>query len=977
MPANSAGDALIQSSNNSLPAGHGRGSSSNTSAPFAQEGTTLASLGLKASNDDIATEARGFHTNNVLGEYISARSLRSMGSGLPPTPPSQNGEFDEPLMSPAMLSEVYPDALSSPRMQVSTPVQLTGPPTPDTTPPSTRDRLRVPSKGLYHFPSLSQADSFVTARETLPSRSSNRSQSYQSVTPGEPSLQSSRLHFSSTPDNTDAKKPDDKRDPTTPPRKEVSQYVETSPSPRSRTSYQSSTGDLTNNVHSMKKPESTRMNGHLTPEAAHTSAHSRNSSIISTNKSDVSPGRKPRHRRRPDGHSSSDHSKDSLQQQEDHNPNSSHDALYAHLRDEKSKRLSGHSYTSTVVEAIVYTSPQKPHRALRHAGKNLALRGDGDDLQQARRNFSDMTETHEHRLRHRKSPLPGRAFGMGHLHDADEKPRAVSTPEALRKQSSNTLAPSQESSPKIVVRTLSKPAKRLTPPDWPLRITNDSSARSEQSEDAKSVNSVRQKGIRPGRPVELTDDEDEPVERDDSSPDMHFPRMGWRRGIVDDELLSPPLKPPTSFSMPRTRNDSLDVDESKLLPFRSHSGSDAGVNRGSTDGSRRGSLDPRMDHAHARHHSSAHTPMSEHSAWSDRTHTAEVNQARAISIFPHHNESLLLVQHPKSTPNRPLPLPSLAEPPSPTTSIPKFEAFLDTGTPAASTPSLTQHHSPLTNPRTAPLPPVIQFIPATPLSEADRQLTSSPGMDSPFSMNSTAPLPVRRASLRERARAQSVALVDAILLRGNSVRSTRRRRRNTVAEERPGYLDPFWRPRGFWEGFDSDDEEEGEGGYEPLPRGGDERDVGVGEEKEGAGMGKGEGDKGVGVWPRKMSVRRSRARMGNGNGNGNGFGVAGGRKRGLSLPLSLPLPLRLGGGRSWVPGQEGTVALGVRKRRSEKALRTGTVLARGKFGVVGTKVRGLREWSGRVREGREERAREKRRERIRGSIGEMWVQEGR
>ncbi|KAF4552759.1 Hypothetical protein D9617_9g025500 [Elsinoe fawcettii] len=928
MPATPAGDALVQSPANFVPAGHGAGSSRvNANGTLAQE-DTLASLGLKLSREEIVGSRRG------LDEHISAQSLRSIRSGLPPTPPSQNGEgFDEPLLSPSMLSEVYQDALSSPRMQVSTPVQLTGPPTPDTTPPSTRDRLNVPKKGLYHFPSLSQAESFVTARETLRSQASNRSQSYQSV-----SNKSSRQLSNSTPGVGESNKLDGAHASITPRMNGIARQQDVSPSPRSRKSHQSSASDVDASQTTMKKHTGNLPNGHLTPD--HPSAHSRNSSITSTYKSDVSPRRKPRHRRQHEGQTPSDRSKDSLRQQEANNPNSSHDALYTHLRDEKSKRLSAHSITSTVVEAIVYTSPQKPHRGLRHAGKNLALRSDAKELQQNRCNFSDTTGLHEHRLRHRKTPLPGRGFGMGHLNHDEEKPRAFSTPEALRKEPARASEPSLDSSPRFASRTLSKPAKRLTPPDWPLRVTNDSSAQSEQSEqeDDQSVRSV-QRGLVPrGPPVELTDDEDDVSGKQDSSPDMHFSKPGWRRGGNDDELASPPLKPPTSYGMLRARNDSLDVDENKLHPFRTHSGSDGGVTRGSLDGSRRGSLDPRLDHAHAQHLTSAHTPMSEQSAWSDRTHTAEVNQARAVNIYPHHNGSLLLVQHPNPMPSLPHDFPSPEETSS-LPRVPKFEAFLDTGTPPPDSPATSkQHHSPLTNPRTAPAPPVIQFIPATPASEPDRQLTDSPGAKEPFSMNSTAPLPVRRASLRERARAQSVALVDAILLRNPSVRS-RPRRRNTVSEERPRNLDPFWRPRGFWEDFDSDEED-----VEPLPRGGDESDLEP-EEDEGRG---GKGNGGKGMFPRKMSVR---------------------------LPRGMGM--RLSGGRSFVPGQDGTVALGVRKRRSEKALRTGRALTlgKGKLGLVGVKVRGLREWGGRIREGREERLREKRREKIRGSIGQRWLME--
>lgn len=973
MPASQAGDALIQSqpswtTSNFVPAGHGAGSGNiNATARTGLEGT-LASLELHAqkSQEEISAEKQGYRAQKILDQQVGTHSLRSIRSGLPPTPPSQDGKgFDEPLLSPSMLSELYQDEASSPRMQVSTPVQLAGPPTPDNTPPSTRDRLTVPRKELVHYPSLSQADSFHTARETLRSQLSNRSQTQFSTPDGEPYSKSPRPYFPSLPGSYDGTS-----DPVTPRANGKPRSEEPSPSPRSRKSMRSEeTGSLTEG-RGARKPNGIHLNDQLVSDRGTDSSHSRNPSANSVSKSDTSAGRKPRHRMRIDSHTPSNQSKDSLRHHDAHDQNGSHDALYNHLRDEKSKRLSAHSTTSTVVEAIVYTSPQKPHRGLRHAGKNLALRGDTSNL--SRRNFSDTTELHEHRLRHRKCPLPGRGFGLGHLNEVEEKPRSVSSPEVSRRIEPEEAAGIPDESPKFAVRTLSKPAKRLTPPDWPLRSTAIDSTQGEnnESDDESSVRSVKHNVLRRRLPVELTDDEDEEVSSRQSS--VNHPRLGWRRDEGDDELASPPLKPPTSFGMLRPRTDSLDVTDNKLHPFRSHSGSEGGLPRASFDGSsRRGSLEPRMDHAHARHHSSAHTPLSEHSAWSDRTHTAEVNQARAVNIYPHHNDSLLIVQHPTSQPplfqlphDFPSPEEEAITPPRPT--VPKFEAFLDTGTPPP--PSDPTQNSPLTNPRTAPAPPAIHFIPATPASEPDRQLTDSPGLDGPFSMNSTAPLPStgpkRRGSLRDRARAQSSALVDALLSRGGSVRSNRARRRNTVhndgeEESRDRNLHPFWRPRGFWEGFDSEDEdgyefEEEAGGR--LPRGGDTSDV---EEVK---------------FPRRMSTRLPRF-------GGKGQGKVGARFAGLQI----------GKGRSSVPGQEGgTMAMGVRKRRSEVALRTlgatsreslrrghglqGLRLGMGK-GVALGPWRGLRDWSGRVRERREEKRREERRQRIRGSIGQRWLQD--
>ncbi|PNS15696.1 hypothetical protein CAC42_4148 [Sphaceloma murrayae] len=934
MPAIAAGDALVQSQSHpssSAPAGHGPSIRDVGACEDTTFAGTLAALGLKLSQEEIYAHAHD--TQKTLDEHIRTQSLGSIRSGLPPTPPSQHQlGLDEPLLSPSMLSDIYQDAISSPRMQASTPTQLTGPPTPDITPPSTRDRLRVPPKQLLHFPSLSQTDSFHTARENLRSQASSRSHSHLSNGDGEFSSGASSKRIASPATSEMATSLGGVSDPVTPRANGRLRKEELSPSPRSRKASTNDAYDLLDKERLLSKPDTARLTGHLGSDVGTDSSHSRNASINSASKSDSSPRRKARRRRRNEPSAMSNLSADPLHRDEVHHFDTSHDALYTHLRDEKSKRLSAHSTTSTIVEAMVYTSPQRPRRGLRHAGKNLALRTDVD-VQQHKRNLSDTTALHEHQLRHRKTPLPGRGFGMGHLGDENSKFRSVSTPDILQSQTKDTSTASGPNPHFLPFRTLSKPAKRLTPPDWPLRTPPFPAEQNGPSDD-ESIRSVEQRTRQRGNPVDLTDDEEEKSDHGLDPRGMQHPRLGWRRDRVDDELASPPLKSPVTngYPIPKPRNDSLDISDEKLHPYRSHSGSDGGVAWGSFDGSsRRGSLEPRMDHAHARNLTLAHTPLSSHSAWSDRTHIAEVNQARAVNIYPHNNESILLIQQQSQPPHVPL-APNQPHKETPPRSIPKFEAFLDSGTPPPPTP--TTHHSPLTNPRAAPVPPAINFIPPTPASEADRQLAPSP---EPFKMNSTAPLPPkRRDSLRQRARAQSAAFVDAVLLRNGA----QVRRRNTVhVDERPRNLHPFWRPRGFWEDFDSDEDDDEE--PEPLPRGGDDSDVQEQQE-----------------WlPRRMSRRVGR---------------------------SLSLQSRRGGsgtGRSWVPGQDGLV---VKRRKSVRVMRTGMGVGGGGFGIGGKGfkgladvrgLKGLREWTGRIKEEREERARERRRARIRGSIGAKWVQE--
>lgn len=225
---------------------------------------------------------------------------------------------------------------------------------------------------------------------------------------------------------------------------------------------------------------------------------------------------------------------------------------------------------------------------------------------------------------------------------------------------------------------------------------------------------------------------------------------------------------------------------------------------------------------HQRNRSLA-TPMST-SAWSDRT-DMEVCEAKNVTIFPHSNESVLVVQHGTKPANRhdaeeasdaayaieegsvdedELPVPPLF-----TTNIPATPA-----PPAIAVNGKSIHtvDSPLTNPRDPPMPPVIKFIPPTPNEEEDREL----GLDDDGSTQ-------RRPSLAKRARRYSDIVVRPILGRTLTQRSHTIRPSPSMHEKRDERLHPNWVPNSFWQ--DEDDEfsepEEDDEPFMPLPAGGD------------------------------------------------------------------------------------------------------------------------------------------------------------
>jgi hypothetical protein len=132
--------------------------------------------------------------------------------------------------------------------------------------------------------------------------------------------------------------------------------------------------------------------------------------------------------------------------------------------------------------------------------------------------------------------------------------------------------------------------------------------------------------------------------------------------------------------------------------------------------------------------------------------------------------------------------------------------------------------SPLKNPRAPPEPPKIMFIPPTPAEELERELVPGPPKRSDSH-------PQRRLSLVQRARRYSDNLLPTLLSRAsinkgrNNANDAQRAHRNpeipTVNDE-DGTLHPFWRPRGFWDGFDDSDSESEDDGLHP---GGDTSDV--------------------------------------------------------------------------------------------------------------------------------------------------------
>ena len=236
------------------------------------------------------------------------------------------------------------------------------------------------------------------------------------------------------------------------------------------------------------------------------------------------------------------------------------------------------------------------------------------------------------------------------------------------------------------------------------------------------------------------------------------------------------------------------------------------------------------------------TPFSQTSYETAGT-TAEVSEALAVTIFPHQNRSVLVVEHRTSEENSPPALkPVETSQPAPKMAV-NGKATMGPITPPQPAHPMDAVDSPLRNPREPPEPPAIKFIPPTPAvltpgQEEERQL----GYDIDDRPASSDNKPKRSMSLMRRAfsnrrYSETSTQMPGLLKRTFSLSGGRRKdlvdgSTQTSKEQanpstlypsvadRPadaGKLHPFWRPAHFWDDLEDRDSLDGdEYGYPPV-----------------------------------------------------------------------------------------------------------------------------------------------------------------
>lgn len=850
-------------------------------------------------DDETSTQFSNGSSTPLASPLTSPPLVNGHESGLPPTPPSASNDAQRDNSSAPQYVDGVMDTLLFKPPSTRTPINQRSPPTPDPSPPhSARSVQKTYPPPTLRYPS-SRADSFTTARSHFESEDSGSQTSFHdALTP----RQQTREHARESRQRYDGLGLafEGEAGDITPTERNPSGLSSYMGSPLFDGTWESKNGDhdqtldRERDTNSMRNVTVRRRKQERLPRARpeQTSAKEldHEPALISVMKraqnSDERSGDIKRHARNP----ALDKFAKDIGWSIDDNKTPNTD----------SKRFSTASSTSTIVEAVVMTTPPKHLRTLRHAGKNLALRQSSDttferpSTNRSHRASRLSEATSPHRLVHHKARIPERrnrdsidsAFSCvsADVSVSEPKQQRNSIPVLVVPQPSNGSPSAVETPRRLHIRfhMLTDPQQspsRVAPipngdyvlPDSPRRVRRRSSNGS-SSQASKTSSKLPEdwplprEGIRnfTAPAVMTSKGTTVTLSRAPRTPQ----RDSYRRKLFETPPEVPPKEPlPLPLSSPsptdRISASPATAEVQRLLQTRPTDGmatrhsSDrteeiprgSSLERGTSgDRSFLGLESPIMLHSgrtsldRARHYNTT-TPFSQLSD----TAELEVSEATAVSIYPHNNHSLLVVQqvartnsNSNSTSNATSPHRRAVSSPPPSRELSPPMLALNPATPPQQMIDSGANgfgfvDSPLKNPRKPPEPPAFKIIPPTPAQEFERD----PMIESAIASNP--PRPTRRQSLAKRARRYSDTILNPILARTTSVarRNMANRQGPTVENARQAKdnnLHPFWRPRGFWDDFDSESEDEWDeemGGTlesSRLPRGGDTSNVGFEDE---------------------------------------------------------------------------------------------------------------------------------------------------
>jgi hypothetical protein len=754
-------------------------------------------------------------------------SLMRRNSTLPPTPPTRSRN----------VSATYAHLVPLPRDTVgtSTPPNQQRPPTPDLTPPSTRTKDSAPPRPVISHSASSRAESFMTARETQSQASASTSQASLPLRSeaGHRWLDATRgMRLSSLPLDIVVR--------TSSLRESIPRSGETTPTQETHRDFAAPV--ISSNLVQYMNSEDVDREASSTPNSE-TGNFLRNVTIRKRHTADSQQQTTPSQEILNSIHKSSKSAVMPLLEGTNGSPSTikhgetldwsetNNEHLHQDMRNEKSKRLSAASTTSTVIEAFVLAvPPQQKQPALRRVSRVDTLR---DDTSSRRSSLES-----QYLLSPKVSPLRIRKHVVNGGVDAA---RSVSNPETGRVTKVPVIfIPERRSSRSSTTSEADTKTHLLTPRqnrlhhsknhvslkrdyiegetprtslDQEVDLSNDIWLDYASPEQESQPPRTRLRHV--SAPIHSINKSSKSVPRDvfrrvngQNANIILGPQQGWKRHSVDAELESPEMERPPRLPVERVRP----TDHRLSLPSQQNNSSTQTLSDYPQQSSPRKSFDSRDIRL-------LHSSTSPFSQLSDRTDSMELTEAKAINLYSHGNRSLLMVQHVVnrgSVEDRNRNIDALTTPEreeEPTIQNFHLTSYADVDTPPTlQDPSRVEVDSPLRNPRTAPQPPRLPAViisPATPSS----QFRKTPKPPSP---------PLRRPSIVEKARRYSETLIQPFISSSLSRRNSTSSQRPKSQHDRDTTLHPFWRPRGFWDDFTDSEEEYSD---DELPSGGDTSDV--------------------------------------------------------------------------------------------------------------------------------------------------------
>ncbi|MCJ1358612.1 MAG: hypothetical protein MMC33_008612 [Icmadophila ericetorum] len=720
----------------------------------------------------------------------------AVAKSLPLTPPllTRDDEKVKSLHSAHLLDARELTNGADRTSDISTPVNQRSPPTPDTTPPRQSNKttaLSPPFLGLQV--ASSRTESFQTAREQLSSDDEDQHSSVPSsyVLPRKWLSNSRATDLRDIGLGLDFESTDEGSTSAPAPRKRHHQYDAFLAFDGSWGNNKEDANDTSSSAtelgaqHSkivarktMREQDSTIGTVSETRAKGHASDHTNS----------VSPLQKAAQKSRNSSlNDSAEHSVGANSQ-----PSQEDADLDAKIRQIDNRRLSQMSAASTVVEALVVDkTPQRRH-TLRHTSKNLSLRNVSLTSNDSNRSsVISTTEEPVHRLIHHKKKLSQTGHRYSTMSD-----NILTAGSTFAKDYHQSLPVEAVPQRRSSLKASNAEIPQRTPGQTRLRRTSRPATAPEGTVEDQEYLRGR---LRTRAPIMF--------------PNMSKPNRSKTRQLPPAiPTRSSSLSAPTSRNVSRTTSltsTSLHAHNMQLesqlsqpqpaieAPTEAPAEVPVAESRPSLSADRSGeywsSLHPP---------SMRLTPFSLASIQSSTPGTLEVNEATAISIYPHNNKSILVVQQiarqdSDDTPER---FATIVE----STNINTTEPL----TPPPTARPKQQVDSPLRNPREAPEPPAFTIIPPTPIPP-NRAATEGSSRSASVSTGSGRFGIVRRALS---ARRYSESFISP-LARSLSKRNPPTTRRHNINDDATNNkLSPFWRPRGFWDDLSESESDFGNDG---------------------------------------------------------------------------------------------------------------------------------------------------------------------